>query len=260
MGDPIAKPAPGTDASDGLTGRGMQQSRQEWDLRNRTLVDSMGGLVDDFLAAESGRAIDVGCQQGALTDAMAERTALSWSGIDPRIEAATTSPGGAELFPGFAHDLPFESGSCACTMLANVYEHIAPDRRRDSLAELYRVLAPGGIVVGQLPNPYFPIESHSRLPFMGWLPVRAQKAYWRLAPVPWEHDFYVVTVADVRRNAVDVGFEVALVRNFNYPAEVIPRSLRWAARVMERPMQRFPWAWQFVLRRPEGSRASAERR
>ena len=118
---------------------------------------------------------------------------------------------------------------------------------------MYRALKPGGVVVGQLPNPYFPIESHSRLPFMGWLPVRAQKVYWRLAPVPWEHDFYVVTIKHVRRDAEAVGFEIPLTRRFNYPPEVVPASVRWAARALERPMKLMPWAWQFVLRRPASS-------
>ena len=242
----------GSKAADGLTGRGMQQSREEWDLRNRILVETMAELVSDFLHdRRQGRAVDVGCQRGALTDEMARRTGLSWSGIDPAIKSPTKSEDGAPLVPGVADQLPFGDGSQDCMMLANVYEHILPDRRRASLAELHRVLSPGGIVVGQLPNPYFPIESHSRLPFMGWLPVPVQKVYWRLAPVPWEHDFYVVTVKDVKRNAASVGFEIPLVRNFNYPPEVIPGAVRWAARLLERPMRRFPWAWQFVLRRPD---------
>jgi hypothetical protein len=112
------------------------------------------------------------------------------------------------------------------------------------------VLVPGGVVVGQLPNPYFPIESHSRLPFMGWLPLRVQKAYWRLAPVPWEHDFYVVTVRDVKRQSQAVNLDVPLVRRFSYPPEVVPESVRWAARALARPMKVVPWAWQFVLRKP----------
>lgn len=219
-------------------------------MRNRVLVENMSELATRFLDGRGGRALDVGCQHGVLTDEMARRTSFSWTGVDPAIEAPTSSGDGARLLPGVADELPFEDGACACVMLANVYEHIRPERRRASLAELRRVLEPGGVVVGQLPNPYFPIESHSRLPFMGWLPVRLQKAYWRLAPVPWEHDFYVVTVKDLERNAAAVGLEVQLVRNFSYPPEAIPTGVRWIARLLRRPMRRLPWAWQFVLRRP----------
>jgi SAM-dependent methyltransferase len=132
-------------------------------------------------------------------------------------------------------------------MLANVYEHVFPERRVASFEEIRRVLAPGGVVVGQIPNPYFPIESHSRLPFMGWLPVGLQHRYWRLSPSPWEHDFFVVTPKHLRRDATAGGLEPRLVRNFNYPPEVIPEGVRWAARALRRPMGVMPWAWQFVL-------------
>jgi SAM-dependent methyltransferase len=228
----------------------MLQSRGEWDLRNRTLLETLAELIAAHAPRADGEGLDVGCQLGVLTDGWAERTGLSWTGIDPSLGAEARSPGGIPLLRGYADQLPFEDDRFACVVLANVYEHIAPERRRASLAELRRVLVPGGVVVGQLPNPYFPIESHSRLPFMGWLPVRLQKAYWRLAPVPWEHDFYVVTVRDVRRQAEAVGFEVSLVRKFNYPPEVVPKSVRWAARALARPMRVVPWAWQFVLRKP----------
>ena len=152
--------------------------------------------------------------------------------------------------PGKANDLKHPDGSFDAAVFANVFEHVFPEERLGSLSEIFRVLRPGGIVAGQLPNPYFPIESHSRLPFMGWLPVSVQKKYWKLAPVPWEHDFFVVTMKHLRSTASDAGFETVYVRNFNYPPEVIPTSVRWAARALERPMRRLPWAWQFVLRRP----------
>ncbi len=113
------------------------------------------------------------------------------------------------------------------------------------------MLAPHGFVVGQIPNPYFPIESHSRLPFMGWLPMGAQKAYWRLSPVPWEHDFFVVTMDELRATAEQLGYRVLHAAGFNYPLEVIPGALRAAWRMIERPMRRFPWAWQFVLQRAD---------
>lgn len=115
---------------------------------------------------------------------------------------------------------------------------------------MYRVVRPGAIVVGQLPNPYFPIESHSRLPFMGWLPFKLQQKYWRLSPVPWEHDFFVVTVRQLKTEAEAVGFQVVQTSNFNYPAAALPKAARPIEALFRRPMRWFPWAWQFVLRLP----------
>jgi SAM-dependent methyltransferase len=228
------------------------QSPAEWDARNRILAESMSGLINRFAPARAesaGRGLDVGCQKGALTDAMEAQTQFTWTGIDPTIAAPTRSENGLELLPATADRLPFEAGTFDVALFANVYEHVLPELREASLADIRRVLTKGGYVVGQIPNPYFPIESHSRLPFMGWLPMRAQKVYWRLSPAPWEHDFFVVTIRQLRATAAEQGLETLYVRNFNYPPEVIPKALRSAWRVMERPMRRMPWAWQFVLRR-----------
>jgi hypothetical protein len=85
---------------------------------------------------------------------------------------------------------------------------------------------------------------------MGWLPNRWQQRYWKLAPVSWEHDFSVVTIKHLKQTAQRAGFDVVHVRNFNYPPEAIPSSVRWAARLLERPMRYVPWSWQFVLVRP----------
>jgi SAM-dependent methyltransferase len=235
-----------------LAGRSLLQSPQEWDTRNRVLADNMSALINSFALTphpRTGRGLDVGCQSGVLTDAMQAHTPFAWTGIDPSISAHTRSPTGLELLRASADELPFEDGTFDVVLFANVYEHVLPERREASLTEIRRVLAPGGFVVGQIPNPYFPIESHSRLPFMGWLPIRAQKIYWRLSPVAWEHDFFVVTVRELRSTAERLGYRTVLTRNFNYPREVIPRALRSTARLLERPMRRMPWAWQFVLQR-----------
>ena len=229
---------------------GLLQTPQEWDARNRILLDSVEALLRRYVPLHADRALDVGCQAGVLTDGWAARTEMRWSGVDPVIDEPKRSARGVELLPGSASSLPFEDGEFDCIVFANVYEHVPPDQRLQSFAEMKRVLKPGGVIVGQLPNPYFPIESHSRLPFMGWLPVRAQKAYWRLAPVPWEHDFYVVGIRHLKRSAATVGFEPIFVTNFNYPPEVIPARVRWAARLLAAPMRVVPWAWQFVLRAP----------
>jgi SAM-dependent methyltransferase len=237
-----------------LAGTGVMQSPEEWEARNAVLAESMSTLINRFAGAtysDGDRGIDVGCQKGALTDAMESQTSFTWTGIDPSIGEPQSSAGGLPLLPGYADKLPFDAESFRIALFANVYEHVLPERREASLSEIRRVLTPGGFVVGQIPNPYFPIESHSRLPFMGWLPIRAQKLYWRLSPVPWEHDFFVVTMRQLRASADQLGYRTVYVSNFNYPAEVIPQALRAAWHLLERPMRRMPWAWQFVLQRTD---------
>ncbi len=124
--------------SEALAGKGLMQSRQEWEARNRSLADSMSGLINRFAVmpgGATGRGIDVGCQAGALTDAMAETTPFGWTGIDPGISEARTSSRGQALLPGTADALPFADASFEVALFANVYEHVLPERRADSLLE-----------------------------------------------------------------------------------------------------------------------------
>ncbi len=230
-------------------GRSLLETRGELEVRNQVLATALSKLINTHLQPPSGCALDVGCKYGSLIDILTAVTQLQWSGIDPLIEEPTQSPGGANLVHGWAHDIPFQDGSFDCVLLANVYEHILPDCRRASMREIGRVLRVGGIVVGQLPNPYFPLESHSRLPFMGWLPVALQRKYWRLAPVPWDLDFHVVTIHNLIGTLQREGFEPVVARGFNYPVEAIPRSWQWAARAFAAPMRVVPWSWQFVARK-----------
>jgi len=230
-------------------GGSLLETADEFQVRNQVLAHHMGQLINQYVHADRGRGLDVGCKYGALADILTELTPLKWSGIDPVIASAVTTAAGAELVHGWAHDMPYDNGAFDCLLFANVYEHVAPELRRASVREMARVLAPGGILVGQLPNPYFPIESHSRLPLMGWLPVGLQKRYWRFAPVPWEHDFHVVTIRNLADLLTDEGFDMLLMRTFNYPVEAVPKAWRWAARILELPMRFVPWSWQFVARK-----------
>lgn len=234
----------------GLTGRGLMQSTEEWATRNEVLARTLSDHINRHLRINTGRALDVGCQTGRVTDRIAALTPLHWTGIEPSLAGEGRSPGGLPLQHGWSNAIPFPDEHFDCVLLANVYEHIDPQQYTASLIEMRRVLAPGGILVGQVPNPYSVIESHSRLPFMGWLPYRAQKAYWKLSPSPWPHDFYVVTARDITRRATPLGLAPITVENFVYPLEVIPQSVRWAAQLLHKPMLRFmPWAWQFVLKK-----------
>jgi SAM-dependent methyltransferase len=235
----------------------LLQTDEEWANRNAILSRHLADLIEEYGPPGAVDGIEIGCQHGALTEQMKRLTHVpNWVGIDPALTEATVTDRGCLLQPARANRLGFLDGTFDVAVFANVFEHIPPDERDGSLREIYRVLKPGGVVVGQLPNPYFPIESHSRLPFMGWLPSKWQHRYWKLTPVSWEHDFYVVTIKHLKQTAQRAGFDVAHVRVFNYPPEVIPRGVRWAARLLQRPMRLWPWSWQFVLIRSEAQPAS----
>lgn len=242
----------GTKQEGGGHGTGtLLQSEAEWEARNAQLSGTLNALLAEHVRVFTGRALDVGCQAGELTDAYGKGLGLTWFGVDPDVAEPSFSPAGAILRRGFAHNLDFDDASFDGIVFANVYEHIPPKLRRPSLVEFYRVLTPGGIVVGQIPNPYFPIESHSRLPLFGYLPRTIQRRYWHLSPTGWDYDkghFFSVTTKHLVRDAKAAGFQVVLVRNFNYAPDAIPAGVRWLA-VLHSRVGVMPWAWQFVLRK-----------
>src|SRR4051794_9787797 len=100
-------------------GRALLQTPDEWAARNTVLADALTDLVNRHASSVTGRGLDVGCQSGELTDALARRTALEWWGVDPVIEVERRSPDGALLMPGWAHQLPFPAGHFDCVTLAN---------------------------------------------------------------------------------------------------------------------------------------------
>lgn len=233
-----------------MAGTGLMQSPEEWAARGRVLAASLAKLVRDNLRDLQGQGLDIGCQNGGLIDQISEETGLSWIGIDPILTESSVTEKGAPIGPGRSERIPYPDEYFDAAILANVFEHILPDDRQRSFDEMRRVLKPGGIVVGQIPNPYFPIESHSRLPFMGYLPIGLQRRYWRLSRVPWEHDFFVVTMRHLKRHAAASGFQVLHSQPFNYPLEAIPSRARPLARMAAPVMRVLPWAWQFVLLKP----------
>lgn len=236
---------------DPLAGTGLMQSPAEWAVRSRLLAGSLAKLIRDNLPVRRGRGLDIGCQAGGLIDQITEETGLTWTGIDPILKENSFTEKGAPIGPGRADSIPYPDAHFDAAVLANVFEHIPPVARQRSLDEICRVLRPGGVLAGQIPNPYFPIESHSRLPFMGFLPFGLQRRYWRLSQVPWEHDFFAVTMRQLQRHALSSGLRVAHSNPFNYPPEVIPRRVRPVARMAAPLIHVIPWAWQFVLIKPE---------
>jgi len=142
--------------------------------------------------APAGPVLDVGAGDGALLDALA---AVGRDGIG--IERHSDRP---DVREAALSDL---DGPFAAIVFWHSLEHL-----RESGSELERaarLLAPGGVIVGQLPNPHFPIESHSKLPMMGYLPAAAQNVYWRVSPSRRGAGFHSVTVGHLTRRARAAG-------------------------------------------------------
>ena len=230
----------------------MLQSTSEWETRNSYMSNTLIELVKCYVKPETNRGLDIGCAEGVVADAVRASTGLIMCGVDPQQKFRKLSTGGSELSPGSADHLPFPDSYFDCAILANVYEHILPNLRTSSLKEINRVLVKGGMLIGQLPNPRFPIEQHSRLPLMGFFPRSVQLRYWQVAPVKWKPSarfWFPVTINELTARVNKVNFETVLVKKFGYPADVFPISLRWIAHLLEEVIRCYPFAWQFVYRK-----------
>jgi ubiquinone/menaquinone biosynthesis C-methylase UbiE len=105
----------------------------------------------DWIEAPKGlRWIDVGCGNGAFTEALIARSApAAVTGIDPsdgQIAYARTRPGAAmaQFQVGDAQSLPFADDSFDAASMALVIVFV--DDPRKAVAEMARVVRPGGLV------------------------------------------------------------------------------------------------------------------
>ena len=116
------------------------------------------------LAGVRGRVLDAGCGTGGLLAALAGTTGgvslagLEWSAAAAR-RAAEKS--GAAIARGSVNALPFADASFDAVIAADVLCHHAVDPDR-ALAELHRVLRPGGRLVVNMPAYAWLFSAHDR--------------------------------------------------------------------------------------------------
>ena len=116
----------------------------------------------------NGLGLDIGCGDGMITSRISTRYHINVIGLDIAVPPSLTG----EFVRADATSLPFKPETFALVTCLSSIEHI-PERLRTKLYhEIYRVLESGGYLTVQLPNRFFPIEQHSYLPFIGYLPGR----------------------------------------------------------------------------------------
>ncbi len=130
---------------------------------------AIGSRFLDWLAPPAGlRWLDVGCGTGAFSQLVLDRCSpQSVTGVDPapaQVEHARRQSPDADFRVADAMDLPFADGEFDIVASALVINFI-PDRAK-ALAEMHRVLRPGGIVAAYVWHraptandaPFAPIE------------------------------------------------------------------------------------------------------
>ena len=105
-------------------------------------------FVESARLPSTGRALDVGCGPGALTEELARRFGeTEVAGVDPSesfVAAATARHPWADIRHGFAEQLPFDDAIFDAA-LAELVVHFMTDAAT-GIREMVRVTRPGGVV------------------------------------------------------------------------------------------------------------------
>jgi ubiquinone/menaquinone biosynthesis C-methylase UbiE len=94
-------------------------------------------------AAPTDRVLDAGCGEGILVEEFAGRLAIE--GIDANYSSARVKSGSVTA-------LPCAEGTFDRAMCLDVLEHLTFEEQPQALAELFRVLRPGGELLVSVPN------------------------------------------------------------------------------------------------------------
>ncbi|MCB1184160.1 methyltransferase domain-containing protein [bacterium] len=154
-------------------------------------------LVTPHLPAPCGHLVDFGCGNGAQTLLFAGRAErLTGVDVEPAFLAElardAAAAGLADRVAGRAlvdGRIPLDDASADAVTSFTVLEHV-PDERA-ALAEMRRVLKPGGVLVVSVPNRWWVFETHgcdlpllpwNRVPLVSWWP-RALHDRWARARI-----------------------------------------------------------------------------
>lgn len=253
--------------------------------RGHYVIDLLTEYVPGFTAWQS-RVLDIGCGDAGVIIAFAESgavvTGLELDDASLRRGRVRAEEHGvqAALLGGVAEALPFPEESFDLVILDNVLEHVA-DRER-TLAEIHRVLRPGGILYQVTPKPFALYslwnDPHYDLTGLVLLPRRLQIWYFERLRGGGQGTYDVGVIPPrwrLRRMLRSAGFEVLvsprelwihyLRARVSRPEEVRPGIKRRLAGWLCRSDWPFTnrvtrWLWDvsigsnlFIARRPDRS-------
>jgi SAM-dependent methyltransferase len=164
-------------------------------------------ILEHIGPLEGKAVLEVGAGSGVISATLAEAVgpagrAVAVDVVDQRVARegyAFVRVGGTEL--------PFEDGAFDLVVSNHVMEHVG-DRGEQMrhLAEIARVLAPGGAGYLAVPNRWLPLEPHFKLWLLSWLPRPLRSPYVRMAGKGTHYDCHPPGPIDVRRMLSRSGF------------------------------------------------------
>lgn len=184
-------------------------------------------LVAPWLPADCDKLLDFGCGNGAQTLLFAAH-ARTICGLDisegflDEFRAEADAWGLADRFETLHYDgldIPAADGAFDALMTFEVLEHVPHESH--ALAEMRRVLSPGGRLVISVPNRWWIFETHgadlpllpwNRVPFFSWLPKRIHDRYARAR---------IYSRREIERKLVAAGFRIDRALHITAPMDVV---------------------------------------
>jgi SAM-dependent methyltransferase len=162
----------------------------------------------DALSGVQGPVLDAGCGTGGLLAHLAHLPKLVPVGVEFSAKAARRAgqKSGLPVASGSVNALPFAEGHFAAALVADVLCHSAVEPAT-ALAELFRVLRPGGLLVVNMPAYAWLLSAHDRR----------------------VHNARRQTAGELRRMLEAAGFVRPVLRYWNgllLPLMIVQRKLR----------------------------------
>lgn len=165
-----------------MNDQAIRQPHAVLDLNSRHLkalkIERLLGLNEH---RQPIRLLEIGCGSGGISHYFANHPTLRCQVMAVDVHDNRQVTKGYEFIQLQGVELPFADGQFDVVISNHVIEHVgdAPTQLRH-LAEIHRVLHPGGIGYLAVPNRWMLIEPHYRVAFLSWWPRSWRSPYLRL--------------------------------------------------------------------------------
>jgi ubiquinone/menaquinone biosynthesis C-methylase UbiE len=172
------------------------------------------------------RHLDIACGSGQILSAFNKICSKS-IGVDlsEHCSAICRQQALSVIRANINENLPFKNETFDLVTLISTIEHVSYPN--ELLKEVNRILSPNGLIVIQIPNPYFPIDLHYFLPLYGYLPLFIQKIYRRLlAGGGYSINYNTIQISKGDVEKIFADYDQVYAQDIVYPVEVAPNWLR----------------------------------
>ena len=216
-------------------------------------------MVRRWVTLPGRRVLDVGCGIGMYTAAFLRETPHVFGVEIERERALEARERAAGVVQSPGERLPFADAAFDVVFSHEVLEHVTDDRA--CVAEMVRVVRPGGRIVVFVPNRLYPFETHGifwrdryrfgNVPLVNWLPDRLRN---RLAPHVRAYTagglrrlFAGLPIRIVHHTQIFPGYDNVVAR-----APVLGRAVRAITYALEHtPLRTFGLSHLLVVEREE---------